>query len=105
MNETFEIHWSKRAIRDLRQIEAYLIEHASEQTAGKVIRGLFDAVEPAAAQPERFPPERRLVKRGNFRFALKWRYRIIYEFTGIQIIVHRVVHSRRDMKKSLRNVR
>lgn len=105
MDEIFEIHWGKHAIRDLRKIEDYLLENASEQTAGKVIRGLFNAVEPVAAQPEFFPPERRLMKRGNFRFILKWRYRIIYEFTGIQNIVHRVVHSRRDMKKALRNVR
>ncbi len=34
-----------------------------------------------------------------------WNYKIIYEFTGNQIIVHRIIHSKRDMKRALRGIR
>ena len=105
MTEEYEIGWSNTAGKDLRRIRKWLTENASDAVADKVIRGIFNAIEPARTQPGRFPPEKRLLQYGDFRFILKWSYRIVYEFTGNQIIVHRIVHTKRDLKKVLRNVR
>lgn len=100
-HDEFDIGWSNRAGKDLLNIKAYLLENASETVANKVLHRLYNAVEPARNQPERFPLESRLKKLGNFRFIKVWSYKIIYEFTGNQIIVHRVIHSKRDLKKMI----
>jgi len=99
MDNEFDIGWSNRAGKDLLEIKAYLIENVSEAIAGKVIVRLFSAVEPTRTQPERFPYEPRFQKYGNFRYIKVWSYKIIYEFTGNQIIVHRIIHSKRDLRK------
>lgn len=103
MNEGFDIGWSNRVGKDLHKIRAFVLENASEEIAQKVVRGIFDAVEPTRIQPERFPLEPRLKRLGNFRFVKKWNYKIIYEFTGNQIIVHRVIHSKQDFRRFLRS--
>ena len=105
MYDEFDIGWSNRAGKDLLKIKAYLLENASETVAEKVLFRLYNAVEPTRRMPERFPLEPRLRKQGNFRFIKVWSYKIIYEFTGNQIIVHRVIHSKRDPKKSLRGIK
>jgi len=105
MSEEFDIGWSNRTSKDLEKIERYLKENASDLVAEKVIRALFNAVEPTRTQPERFPLEPKLKKYGNYRFIMIWNYRIIYEFTGNQIIVHRIVHGRQDRRKWLRSIK
>ncbi|MFN0215924.1 MAG: type II toxin-antitoxin system RelE/ParE family toxin [Saprospiraceae bacterium] len=105
MNEEYDIGWSNRVAKDLLKIKAYLLENASETVAQKVLLRLYNSVEPTRKQPERFPLEPRLKKHGNFRFIKVWNYKIIYEFTGNQIIVHRIIHSKRDMKRALRGIR
>jgi len=105
MNEEYDIGWSNRVAKDLLKIKAYLLENASEAVAQKVLFRLYNSVEPTRLQPERFPLEPRLKKHGNFRFIKVWNYKIIYEFTGNQIIVHRIIHSKRDIKRALRGIR
>ena len=105
MDDEFDIGWSNRAGRDLQKIKTYLLENASESVATKVISRLYNSVDPTRTQPERFPLEPRLKKFGNYRFIKVWSYKIIYEFTGNQVIVHRVIHSKRDLKRLLRNIR
>ncbi|MDO8366536.1 MAG: type II toxin-antitoxin system RelE/ParE family toxin [Saprospiraceae bacterium] len=78
MNEEYDIGWSNRVAKDLFKIKAYLLENASEAVAQKVLFRLYNAVEPARQQPERFPLEPRLKKHGNFRFIKVWNYKIIY---------------------------
>lgn len=104
MDNEFDIGWSNRVGKDLMQIKAYLIENASEVAAQKVIVSLFNAVEPTRTQPERYPLEPRFRKHGNFRYIKVWSYKIIYEFTGNQIIVHRVIHSKRDLSKLIKRL-
>lgn len=102
-DEEFDIGWSNRAGKDILKIKEWLVKNASETVAEKVVHRLYNAVEPTRTQPERYPWEPRLKKYGNYRFIKVWSYKIIYEFTGHQIIVHRVVHSKRDLKRLLRN--
>ena len=73
--------------------------------ATKVISRLYNSVDPTRTQPERFPLEPRLKKFGNYRFIKVWSYKIIYEFTGNQVIVHRIIHSKRDLRRLLRSIR
>jgi len=105
MYDEYDIGWSNRVAKDLLKIKAYLLEHTSEKVAQKVLSRLYNAVEPTRKMPERFPLEPRMKRHGNFRFIKVWNYKIIYEFTGNQIIVHRVIHGKRDMKRALRGLR
>jgi plasmid stabilization system protein ParE len=103
MYDEFDIGWSNRAGKDLLKIKAYILENASETVAQKVLFRLYNAVEPTRTQPERYPLDPRLKKLGNYRFIKVWNYKIIYEFTGNQIIVHRVIHSKQDMRRLVRS--
>ncbi|NUO01761.1 MAG: type II toxin-antitoxin system RelE/ParE family toxin [Saprospiraceae bacterium] len=105
MDDELDIGWSNRVGKDLLAIKAYMVENGSEAIAEKVIVRIFSAVEPARTQPERFPYEPRFKKYGNFRYIKVWSYKIIYEFTGNQIIVHRVIHSKRDLQKLIKRLR
>lgn len=105
LNEEFDIGWSNKAGKDLLSIKQYLCDNASEAVAEKVLFKLFNSVEPTRLQPERFPIEPRLKKYGNYRFIKVWSYKIIYEFTGNQIIVHRIIHTKQNMKRQIRYFR
>lgn len=105
MDDEYDIGWSNRAGKDLQKIKTYLQENASETVAAKVISRLYYAVDPTRIQLERFPLEPSLKKFGNYRFIKVWSYKIIYEFTGQQVIVHRIIHSKRDLKRLLRSIR
>ncbi len=105
MNEIFDIAWSSRAGKDLQKIKTYYEDNASEEVSKKILRAIVSVVQPTAQYPEKFPPDLLLKKYGNFRFIKKWNFRVIYEFTGHQIIVHRIVHAKQNMKSVLRYVR
>jgi toxin ParE1/3/4 len=96
MNELFEIAWSNKAGKDLENIKLYLTENGSEQTALKVLKGIFNAVHTLSEQPERYPLHTRFKKFGNYRYINKWSYKVIYEFTGHQVIIHRVSHVKKN---------
>jgi plasmid stabilization system protein ParE len=105
MSEVYDIAWSSRVAKDLQNIKAYFDENATEEISKKILKGIMSAVQPTALQPERYPLDPYLKKHGNFRFINKWNYRIVYEFTGHQIIVHRITYAKRNMKSVLKNVR
>ena len=95
----YDVAFSIHATRDLREIRRYLTKNASEKVATKVISGLFDAIETLQEHPERYPPEPLLTERGNYRVIRKGAYEIFYEFTGYDIYIYRVVHSKRDLQQ------
>lgn len=98
-NPPIDIAFSIHAGRDLRNIRNYLTKKASASVARKIVIGLFSVVETLHTHPERYPPEPLLASYGNFRVIRKGKYKIFYEYTGKEIIVLRVIHSRRDLKK------
>jgi plasmid stabilization system protein ParE len=98
MTERYEIGWSSKVGKDLAGIKSYLIENSSEATATKITKGLVQIVHTLEEQPERYPIYIPLKKHGNFRYIIKWNFRIVYEFTGHQIIVHRIIHTKRSYK-------
>lgn len=98
-NPSLDIAFSIHAGRDLRNIQNYITRKASASAARKIIIGIFSAVEILRTYPERYPPEPLLTQYGNFRVIMKGKYKIFYEYTGQEIIILRVIHSRRDLKK------
>jgi toxin ParE1/3/4 len=102
-NPPFEIGLSVRARRDLSQIKRYYKEVASPTVAQNVYNRLIEAMETLAEWPERYPPEPLLVKHGNFRVlrVKKLPYKIFYHFSGDDIVIVRVLHSKRDLKRIL----
>ena len=98
-----DIAFTVRAGKDLQNIRKYLTSKASASVARKVLLRLFDAIETLRAQPERYPPEPLLKEHGNYRVIRKASYKIFYEYTGQEIIILRVIHTRRDLTKIFTN--
>lgn len=101
----YDVAFSVRAGRDLREIRSYLQQHASHQVAQKVLSGLFEAIESLQEHPERYPVEPLLADHGNYRVIRKGVYKIFYEFTGFDIYICRVVHAKRDLQRILKRLR
>ncbi len=97
--QPFDIAFSIRAGRDLQAIRRYLRENASDRVAQKVLAGIFAAIETLQEHPERYPPEPLLMQHGNYRVIRKGSYKIFYEFTGFDIFVLRVIHTKRDLSR------
>lgn len=95
----YDVAFSIHAGRDLREIRKYLTQNASEKVALKVVAGLFEAIETLQEHPERYPPEPLLAEQGNYRVIRKGAYEIFYEFTGYDVYIYRIVHSKRDLER------
>ena len=98
----YDVGFSVRAGRDMREIRQYLTRKASAEVALKIVSGLFDAIETLQEHPERYPPEPLLADYGNYRVIRKGSYEIFYEFTGYDIYIFRIVHSKRDLHRLFR---
>ena len=98
----YDIAFSVYAGRDLREIRKYLTRKASAKVALRVVSSLFDAIETLQDHPERYPTEPLLAEKGNFRVIRKGAYEIFYEFTGHDIYIFRIVHSKRDLQRLLK---
>ncbi len=100
----FEVGLTMRARRDLWEIRRYYTEVISEAGSQKNYDRLISAMESLATQPERYPPEPLLSKFGNYR-VLRLRkppYEIFYKVSGKAIVVVRIIHSKRDLKRIFR---
>ncbi len=103
MEGLYDIAWTERAGKDLIHIRKYLINHASEKVADKVISALISATEILKKQPEMYPPDPNIKQsKRNIRFIRKWNYRIVYEFTGAEVVIARVLHNRRNLQKLMK---
>ncbi len=98
----YDVAFSIHAGRDLREIRKYLTQNASKKVALKVVASLFEAIETLQEHPERYPQEPLLAERGNYRVIRKGAYEIFYEFTGYDIYIYRIVHSKRDLERLLK---
>lgn len=100
----FEVGLSVRARRDLREIGRYSADAASEAVAQKNCDRLIAAMESLATQPERYPPEPLLAKFGNYRVmrVRKLPYEIFYKVSDNAVVVVRIIHAKRDLKRIFR---
>ncbi len=98
----YDVAFSVRAGKDLREIRRYLLQNMTAGASQKVISGLLEAIESLQEHPERYPPEPILADHGNYRVIRKGVYKIFYEFTGYDVYICRVVHSKRDLHRILK---
>lgn len=98
-NLPIDIAFTIRAGRDLNNIKKYLTQKTSASVAQKVVIRIFTAIETLRVYPERYPPEPLLIQHGNFRVMRKGKYKVFYEYTGQEIIIIRVIHSKRNIQK------
>lgn len=104
-SQPYDVAFSIHAGRDLREIRRYLTKNASTRVALKVISGPFESIETLQEHLERYPTEPLLAKHGNFRVIRKGIYEIYYEFTGYDIYIYRIVHSKRDLVRLFKGFR
>ena len=100
----FEIVYAPRFDRDLSAILRYLRAEFSDSAADNVRDRVFQAIETLPENPERYSREPRLSHLGNFRvIRLKQSpYKIFYQFTGTEIRVVRIFHSKRNFDRIFR---
>ena len=100
----YNLLYSRRFDRDLSAILRYLRNEASDLAADRVRDLVFEAIETLLEHPERYPPESKLTHLGNYRVIRlkKAPYKIFYHFTGSQIRVLRIFHSKRDFERIFR---
>ena len=104
MNDpTFDVIFSKQALRDMTSIMRYIRREVSDSAAEKVRSEVLKSTDVLIQNPEYYPPEPLLTKHGNYHVIRlkKVSYKIFYEFTGFDVYIVRVIHSRRDLKRIL----
>ncbi len=100
MNPPYPIIWETQIWDDIHNIYDYVWKNASPSIADKVIDGIFEAVKLLENFPEGYPLEKSLLFRPEkFRFIKKWNYKIIYRFTGKEVRILTIFHSKRDPQK------
>ncbi len=100
MEQLFDICWENSVGNEIKKIFKYLSENVSEAYAEKTIRLIIGAAEPLRAQPERYPLEPQLLHcKEQFRFIKVGVYKIIYTFTGREVIITHVFHSKQNPSK------
>lgn len=103
-NPPFDILYARRFDRDLGEILRYMRREVSTSYADKIRDNVFEAIETLAEHPERYPPEPKLAHLGNYRIIRlrKIPYKIFYRFTGTEIRIERIFHSKRDFERIFR---
>lgn len=92
------VTWSEPARDDLKQIHDY-IGRESAYYAEKVISTIIRKSEALNEFPQmgRIVPE---IMDDSFRELLVYSYRLIYEASDDNVIIHAVIHGKRDFDKS-----
>jgi len=93
------VAWSEPAKEDLKIIYDY-IQHDSPHYAQQVISNIIEKTETLIDFPEigRVVPE---IDENNIREVFIYSYRIIYEISNKEIIIHAVIHGKRDFNEIL----
>jgi toxin ParE1/3/4 len=93
--------WSEPAKEDLKIIHDY-IYHDSPFYAQQVITNIIEKTETLINFPEtgRIVPE---INNSNTREIFIYSYRIIYEIINNDIIIHAVIHGKRDFNKAFKS--
>jgi plasmid stabilization system protein ParE len=100
MEDLFDICWDNSVHGELKKMYKYLSENVSEAYADKMMRAIVGAVEPLRTQPERYPLEPQLLHlKEQYRFINVGLYKIIYTFTGQEVIITHLFHSKRNPAK------
>jgi plasmid stabilization system protein ParE len=97
MDQLFDICWDNNIHKELKKIHKYLSVNVSEAYADKTISEIVGAAEPLRTQPERYPLEPQLLHLSEkYRFIKVGLYKMIYTFTGQEVIITHVFHSKQN---------
>jgi plasmid stabilization system protein ParE len=91
------IIWDNEARNSLKSIYDYIKNRESEDVAKKVRGEIVSQVKMLLNFPEKYAREHYLnEEKGDFRYKVVWRYKIIYEITSNAIHVLDIFHTSRD---------
>lgn len=89
--------WTKRAEKDLFSNIGFISEN-SPQNAQKVAKEIIDFAETFKNFPYKYPKEK-FYNRENIRFAMKYKFKIVYRVEEKQIIIMRLFHTKQNPNK------
>ncbi len=103
MTETYEVLWSRSALKDLDEILEYLAEEASIERAMEVYEGLRRNIATLKIHPRRCRrvPEFRRLGLEEHRELLSPPYRIFFRLRGRTLLLLGILDSRRDLEELL----
>ena len=99
----YEVRITSAAWRDLEEICTWIAEHDSPDKAGHVLDRLSETAASLSAsahrgsRPDELPPG----TQGEFRQVLFKPYRVIYEVSGNQVVIHLIADGRRNLQSLL----
>lgn len=98
--EGLPIKWDRLAKASLDEIYAYIAEQESPEVGRQVKESLIDLAESLKSYPRKFPEEPVLKdEEEEYRYAVKWSYKLIYEITEDALIIVDVFHTKQDPGK------
>ena len=98
----YTVKISARALDDARNIQRYLKDNASEDTARMVVATLFDEADKLCRLPTGQPIAHGVGDGTKvFRFQIKWKYKIIFYVDEAEetVIIAKFHHSSQDPKR------
>ncbi len=97
--EVFHVEWTVEAEKDLQTVY-YFVRQNSEETATKIIEELVRISRTLTTFPFRNPVEPLLNKSNiEFRFLVKWNYKIVYFVEHQTVFIIRVFDTRQNPEK------
>lgn len=102
MNQYYTIFWDVKADKALDELHDYYTEYYSEKSAKKLRREIIDKIEILIEHPEVYPIEPLLKEiPGNLRYILVRHLKVIYTFTGQEVIILYIFNTNKDSDKLL----
>lgn len=94
-----KVLWSQRAKTELDDIYEY-IKTDSPSAAKKVKKTIVQRAASLNDFPEKFPQEPFLAfEKENYRYAILWSYKLIFEITNSSIIIATIFHTSQSPNK------
>jgi len=92
------IIWSEKAKTDFSSILEFIHLNESRERALYVLKGIEKTISQIFPFPYKFGKETKF-NNPNIRYAIKWRYKIIYEISDNYIEILRIFHTSQDPSK------
>jgi toxin ParE1/3/4 len=96
---TYSLRITSAACRDLVEIHDWIAENDSLESADNVLDRLSETAESIVAMPHRgaHPPELPHSMEGEFRQVFFKPYRVIYEVSRDEVLIHLIADGRRNL--------
>ncbi len=97
MEGLYDIAWDVKASKALRKYYNYYQKNASASVAERFALAIVEAVETLLEQPERYPVDKHLAHLPQqYRALPVWNFKVVYEFTGYEIIILFIYHTKQS---------